>query len=361
MQIGAGKAKPCQLIAGHRAQSRVNMPSMAEPCQCIAAIEEEPEHFPELLDCQRSRPYSLPMSTGPQFTTALTPVSGFHEATLDKYMRDLRNADVVPSSGKGGGKAAVHLDHHHAASIILSMAAMGPGGAADAVRRLATLEWEQPFEGEICGLWANLAAILSTLASIVFHGDSLLEADETDNWELTVCLDPLMAWMSWTQDGKEVRRHFTDPQSTMPSNLHPQEMHRGVRRLTVITVSVLNVAAELCADTLAHQARQIPTPPSPSGSAVPNADLKNESAGGVPTPPAPQCDPNRAQAHGSKTLTSPETMEKREKSQPSPARGRVTSCSSRGSSRLSSNVPTPSSRRPRHHGSPENPALASFT
>ncbi len=276
-------------------------------------------------------------------------------------MRDLRHADIVPSSGKGGGKAAVHLDHHHAASIILSMSAMGPGGAADAVRRLASLDWEQPFEGGISGLWTNLAAQISTMASVVFKGGSLLEPAETNNWELTVCLDPLMTWMSETQNGKENRRYFTSPQSTTPSSSHPQEVHRGVRRLTVITASVLNVAAELCADTLAHQARQASPSSSSSGSAIPNAGPKNESAGGVPTPPAPQCDPNRAQKHGSETLTSPETMEEREKPQPSPARGQVTSCSSRGSSCLSSNVPPPFSRRPRHHGSPENPALASFT
>lgn len=81
------------------------------------------------------------MANGPQFVEALAPVCGIHPATLDRYLRELRKADLIPRSGHGGGSAAVHFDARHVASIILSLAASSPAGATEAVRLLRPLKY----------------------------------------------------------------------------------------------------------------------------------------------------------------------------------------------------------------------------
>lgn len=197
-------------------------------------------------------PYLSLMSTGPQFTEALAPVCGIHPATLDRYMRALRDAGLIPASGKGGGRVASHLDHHHAASILLALAAVSPAGAAAAVHAVGQLCRERRQPGDV-NLWTGLAAEIANRAATISRDGVPRAPAKTNNWELTICLDPVMAWMSWTNDGAEQQEHYRDPQSELPRPAHPQDVHRGVRRLTIITMPVLDVAAELCADTLRVQ------------------------------------------------------------------------------------------------------------
>jgi hypothetical protein len=197
------------------------------------------------------------MATGPQFTEALAPVCGIHPATLDRYMRALRVDGLIPASGKGGGRVASHLDHRHAASILLALAAASPAGAAAAVHAVGRLNRERRQPGNV-NLWAGLAAYIVNRAAVISRDGVPRAPAGTNNWELTICLEPVMAWMSWTDDGAEQRDYYRDPQSELPRPADPQDVHRGVRRLTIITMPVLDVVAELCADTLRVQAQ---TPP----------------------------------------------------------------------------------------------------
>lgn len=198
------------------------------------------------------------MATGPQFIEALAPVCGIHPATLDRYMRELRGAGLIPAGGRGGGIAAAHLNHEHAAIIILSLAATSPAGAVAAYETVKNLDRDNVQAGDFAGLGFTLAMTIRSTASSIYArllaGQEPRALSDQDKWELTICLEPVTVWQSWIIDGTERREGFSDRQSLLPRPAHPQDVHRGIRRQTIITSSVLNVAAELCADTMQHEA-----------------------------------------------------------------------------------------------------------
>ncbi len=194
------------------------------------------------------------MATGPQFVEALAPVCGIHPATLDRYLRELRAAALIPASGRGGGVAATHLNHHHAAVIILALAAPSPAGAVAAYNAVKDLDREHLVSGAFAGLGFSMASLINGASGVILHGREPYGAAQTNNWELTICLEPVTVWMSWTVDGVEKREYFSDRQTAIPPPrpAHPQDVWRGIRRQTIITLEVLNVAAALCADTIRH-------------------------------------------------------------------------------------------------------------
>jgi hypothetical protein len=216
------------------------------------------------------------MSTGPQVNETFAPICRMHPATVERYFEPLRAAGIIPKSVKGGGRGGAHFGSWPLASIILSFGASTAGGAVDAVRKLAGLGPENVQEGD-ADLRTILAGEIEKRARYILqgHADKLLE--DPHQWELTLCLDPVMAWMTWTVDGSEKRRNYLeDPQLNLP-----QPAKRGLRRLAVITVDVLNAAAHLCADTLARQQN----PPTPS-----STDAETENA--APARAAPTQDQN---------------------------------------------------------------------
>ena len=58
--------------------------------------------------------------------------------TVDRTAAFLQRArrDLWPMSGKGGGKAAVHVEPHHLVNLVLGLAADQPSDAEAAVRLL---------------------------------------------------------------------------------------------------------------------------------------------------------------------------------------------------------------------------------
>lgn len=191
------------------------------------------------------------MATGPEFIAALSPVCSFHPSTLDRYLRELRAAEMLPLSGKGGGKSAVHFDQWHAATILVGLFATGPGGAVDAVRAVKTIRRLGAIPTPMLGgdsLWGDLAGAIGIAAlKIRRHPDHKPFAEaQQSGWECVVCLDPLKAWVIWTAAGKEVRVDYSDPQLALPGAA--PEANRAIRRLTSLTAEALDVCARLCVD-----------------------------------------------------------------------------------------------------------------
>lgn len=168
-------------------------------------------------------------------------------------MREIRGIGLIPSGGRGGGIASAHLNHEHAAAVILSLAAPTPGGAVAAYNAVKDLDRDNVQAGDFAGLGFTLATTIQTTASSILAGQKPFEHPEANKWELTICLDPVTVWQSWIVDGTERREGFSDRQSVLPRPVHPQDVHRGIRRQTIITSSVLNVAAELVADTFKRE------------------------------------------------------------------------------------------------------------
>lgn len=186
---------------------------------------------------------------------------------MDRYMRDLRKADEsgrgIPASGHGGRSAGVHLDQHHYALILLAMAAPTPGEAAKEATRLydlrpAKMAPEKQQAGEFATkLGQMLANAIEDKAGKLRKRLELSSGKAADYWELNVCINPLMAWTTTTNGATENRHYFLDTELQKKFDpTHPQDIHQDVRRVTVITAAVINVAARLYADTLDYEEKK---------------------------------------------------------------------------------------------------------
>lgn len=122
------------------------------------------------------------MATGPQFIAALAPVTGMHTSTLVRYFQEIRNAKLIPTSGKGGGKVAVHLNATNAASILLALCARGPGRAVHTARQAAGLPNASPGRPE-----EKASNLISELT------DTILTGEIAEGWSMVIDSNPLSA------------------------------------------------------------------------------------------------------------------------------------------------------------------------
>lgn len=204
-------------------------------------------------------------------------VSGLLPNTVDLIIRDGRARGIAPMGKQGRGQTHGQFDNSHLSYLILACTAPAPSKSADAAIALSQL---YPDDGKGGSLGSFLAHEIMVRAQHILRGDLDYLKDAAAGWDLTTCLDPLSAWMSWkAPDGSEVRRHFSPkPQFPMLAGLLPkQEPNLGIRRQAIIPLAVLNVAAELCADTIARQ-KNLPVPTAPA-TETENAAL----AGAAPT------------------------------------------------------------------------------
>ena len=244
------------------------------------------------LTAPRAHVYSCHMSTGPQCIARFVTINKVGISSFEKNFRSHRAAGQVPTAKPGGGVNAIHLGSYPVAYVLLGMASFAPRLAADAAARLAQLDWADPQPGDVSGLLNVLAGEIEMRAARIYKGLPPSPYDEPEDWSLTVCLDPLRAWTSTIVNGQEKRRYFTSakPETATPSS------RRGIQRLTIINTYVLNVAAELVADTLAHRADKTKTaaPPGRDAAARLNQDLDDKTQE-VPNPGFTRSD-DKAQA-----------------------------------------------------------------
>jgi hypothetical protein len=215
------------------------------------------------------------MATGPQILKRFAPLLGKGGlASFDKNLRSQRATGQIPTTKTGGGAHTVHFGQYPVAYILLGMSATASYRAAEAASDVASLDWEIPQPGDASGLLNVLAGEIERRAIRINNG--MPPSDGRDDWSLTVCLKPLRAWVSITVDGQEVRRNFQSPKSIAAP-------WKGLQRLTVINSYLLNVAAELVADTLAKREGQTKTAAPPArGTAVTNRDHEKQAS---PSPP----------------------------------------------------------------------------
>ncbi len=181
------------------------------------------------------------MATGPQLKAVLALKLHLHPVTVDRYLANLANAGLIRRSGLGGGKAAVHLSGVEYAYVFLSLASPSPSGAAAAAKALGRLFPENSQTGD-ASLLTSLTGTIEILAMQIRRGDK--ETAAGDDWELVLCLNPLMASMTWRTQAPDVTRRFFDYQDAR-TIAPPTEAAPIIRRQTVLTKSVLMIAARL--------------------------------------------------------------------------------------------------------------------
>lgn len=203
------------------------------------------------------------MGTAPQAKAELSSLFGLYQGTFDRYVSNLAADGFVRRSGRGGGKAAVHLNDVEIAHIVLSMSSAQSGGASAAVHALRRLWPEHPQAGD-ASFVTDFAGMIASFGREMQRG-----ADPTvhipDGWTLTISLDPLMAWYTIPlQDGTERKQYFVDE-----ANGHEQSEQPAIRHLTVITKAAVIAAARLCADS-PEQSAILASPPAPQGAGTTN-------------------------------------------------------------------------------------------
>ena len=241
------------------------------------------------------------MATGTLATERLPPVLGILPSTLERMLRALQVAELLPKGRPGGGRkgGAAHLDKLHLAYVMLGCAGLQPSEAPDAVMRLRGLPLFKSFNAPN-DVGAPLPTLEDQLADSI-HGAGAARraggnwfpdaAATLQSWELQMSLDPLFAVIQvQTSAGETCQVYSVDPTP-----------RSGLRRQTVLSGHVLMAMGELLADT--EKQRALATPSFLDLSRA-NATLGSNNAGNPrqgapasignqPTPMGPEVSPPR--------------------------------------------------------------------
>lgn len=188
------------------------------------------------------------MATGTLVIERLPSVLGILPSTLERLLRALQVALLLPIGRPGGGKkGAAHLNELDFAYVLLGFAGSQPSEAPDAVRRLRTLPWrgtQNPPSnvGEALRTLEDQLAYWIEKAGAARRNDAEWDPDARDtllSWTMQMCLNPLHAIITvQTKAGLTTHLYAADP--TPPP---------GIRRLTILSGQVLISVGELLADT----------------------------------------------------------------------------------------------------------------
>ena len=185
-------------------------------------------------------------------------------SAVDRMLRPLRAAGLVPMGEKGRGKERGHYQVAHIVNLILAMAAEHHNQAADAVKALRPLAAISvlPLERKPAFGKGNLGQALEQMLEQTSSGYGHLPAS------LELCVDPLRADLKWNADDGSIafgRADFYRPKSftrAAPSYERP--------------VIIYAAAISEISDLLRYE---YPLSVSPSGSSVPTTtDTGNENA-----------------------------------------------------------------------------------
>lgn len=232
------------------------------------------------------------MATTTQVIADMADCLGWTQPVVAHYADRLRNPvlggspDIFPVSGKGGGRAAVHVGVRPLANLILALAAIGPSGAVDAQARLRRLHCEPgrrksfpPPANRLAAL-AGLAgsetiettpaeilnrnfgerieAIIIDVAQAHRRPDGGGELERLEAKHLNVSLSPDMrsAWVQWRDaDGVFWADNYSEAQpNLLLADILLHEKPAALSRSTILGFPVFKTAGRLLADTLDREA-----------------------------------------------------------------------------------------------------------
>lgn len=242
------------------------------------------------------------MANRAEVIAGLSAPCRFKPSGMDLLTRAIMTAGMGPKGGKGGGRAASVWQPEHLKNILLGLPGLSSTDGPEAAKALQHLRPKQnyPTLGEF------LVLLIMTPETDSLAG--AMAATKSMEWQLAMCLDPLMAWTSWIDfKGEERRDVYLPAEVWAHQNQEWTPNVRGARRLTIIDIDVLQAT------------RGLVTRPE-----LPLDDLQSSSS----TSPNENAAPGRAaltriQDHGSAIPegNTPENRREREISQPLVSRG----------------------------------------
>lgn len=240
------------------------------------------------------------MATGTLAMERLPPVLGILPSTLERMLRALQVAELLPKGRPGGGKGgAAHLKLLDLAYVMLGCAGLQPSEAPAAVMKLRALPHCQSFNPS-----DEAMQPLPTLEDQLAHSIDGAGAARRNNatwfpdavaalrsWELHLSLDPLFAVIQVNTSAGETSHLYALGSTPRP----------GLSRQTIITGDVLMVMGELHVDTKRQLALTTPSFLDPSrANAAPGSNNAGNPRQGAPasmsdqpTPMGPAASPPR--------------------------------------------------------------------
>lgn len=245
---------------------------------------------------------------------------------VNRIIRDLRDAGLVPVGLPGGGKGAAHWEAHHLVDFAIALgAADASSEAAERAKSYGAMAPDFRTSGRehviggsrvtehsveplrlktgLLGLGGEIEA-----SRQLFPGDSLREGlvlllrAGAQYPEITAALvekkfsvvfmrHTLGAWLEFYDGEERKAQHYSPPdRATLFDNLPEEKPGACPIEITArLPHGVFALLIELLRDTLDRQPDTLPLAPS-SGPSVPADTPENESAEGVPAPPAPTRD-----------------------------------------------------------------------
>lgn len=204
------------------------------------------------------------MATSTEVISRFAEAMAIQPSAVDRMLRPLRAAGLVPMGEKGRGKERGHYQAEHIVNLILAMAAEHHSRAADAVTALRPLVLKSVFPPERQPAFGN-GNLGSALAQ-------MLEQTNSDHihlpMSLELCVDPLRADLKWGSENGSVafgKADFYRPR------LFTQAPPPYERPVIIYAMALLEIS-----DLLRYE---YPLTVSPSGSSAPNtAGSGNENA-----------------------------------------------------------------------------------
>jgi hypothetical protein len=189
------------------------------------------------------------MATSGEVIERFAAVAGLLPSTLERMLRPLRGAGLVPVGVKGRGQAHGHFEPPHLANLIMALAGMQPSDAAEAVSLVRPLVLEEATSAEGSrppDLGSTLEHLICEAAT---RGDSGLAADFT----VTFCLNPAQGILNRPDGDGELRQWRYKPRQEALPNM-PRKHPPAVWRITTVGPEVLMLAGELWRDALRNRA-----------------------------------------------------------------------------------------------------------
>lgn len=209
------------------------------------------------------------MAASGQVIEQFAEVSGFLPSTLDRMLRPLRSAGLVPFGEKGRGQRQGHYEPEHLANVLLAFAAPQPSECAEVAEAMRNWRYgwtasngpapQVPLTpGDTLG--EVLAEIISREAKRILARLEKRSDLDPPYLPYSVLFAPgtEAAQLHWFMENKQaINEYYVGRALEGRKSLSPATMNSNVvSRQTLLSHWMIRVAAELAADTMARRSNR---------------------------------------------------------------------------------------------------------
>lgn len=256
------------------------------------------------------------MATVSEAIARIAAGTGTPEGVVFRMARALRedSPNLWPKSGQGGGKAAVHVEPVHLVNLIFAFAAPQPSDGAEIVNKMAVLragaggsktrrppDWflkerlpathTRLLPGIVdLDLRARAVAYVAGIATAIAQGDAeRLKAAKSAKLTITLTPDMPLGFVQWMEtdsvgEAVEITASYFHPQGMLIGGFLDDSLPAArPMNSTRIPHELLEIAADLAADTMRRRASDLFSGPGPQGKDPPENKAPGPNGDRAPT------------------------------------------------------------------------------